>query len=129
MRSQADFLKLADDIKARGAQVDVPGVTIEYGGQIFNAIEFPESELLGLLAAVIILLFAFGSVLAMGLPIGTAIFGLGVSTALVGLASHGLSMPDFSPQMAAMIGLGVGIDYSLFIVSRYREGIHKGLEP
>ena len=129
MRSQADFLKLADDIKARGAQVDVPGVTIEYGGQIFNAIEFPESELLGLLAAVIILLLAFGSVLAMGLPIGTAIFGLGVSTALVGLASHGLSMPDFSPQMAAMIGLGVGIDYSLFIVSGFREGIHKGLEP
>ncbi|HZX54824.1 MAG TPA: MMPL family transporter, partial [Ilumatobacteraceae bacterium] len=129
MRSQSEFLKLADDIKARGAQVQVPGVTIEYGGQIFNAIEFPESELLGLLAAVIILLLAFGSVLAMGLPIGTAIFGLGVSTALVGLASHGLSMPDFSPQMAAMIGLGVGIDYSLFIVSRYREGIHKGLSP
>ncbi|HEY5424840.1 MAG TPA: MMPL family transporter [Ilumatobacteraceae bacterium] len=129
MRSQSEFLKLADDIKARGAQVDVPGVTIEYGGQIFNAIEFPESELLGLLAAVIILLLAFGSVLAMGLPIGTAVFGLGVSTALVGLASHGFSMPDFSPQMAAMIGLGVGIDYSLFIVSRYREGIHKGLAP
>jgi RND superfamily putative drug exporter len=129
MRSQSDFLKLAKDIKALGAKIDVPGLRIEYGGQIFNAIKFPESELLGLLAAVIILLLAFGSVLARGLPIGTAIFGLGIGTAIIGIASHGLSMPDFSPQMAAMIGLGVGIDYSLFIVSRYREGIHNGLDP
>jgi RND superfamily putative drug exporter len=129
MRSQSDFLKLAKDVKALGAKVDVPGLRIEYGGQIFNAIKFPESELLGLLAAVIILLLAFGSVLAMGLPIGTAIFGLGIGTAIIGIASHGFSMPDFSPQMAAMIGLGVGIDYSLFIVSRYREGLHNGLDP
>ena len=128
-RTQTEFMALADDIQARGDQVDVPGVTIEYGGQIFNAIKFPESELLGLLGAVIILLIAFGSVLAMGLPIGTAIFGLGVSIGLIGIASHGFSMPDFAPQMAAMIGLGVGIDYALFIVSRYREGLHNGLEP
>ncbi|HEX3089636.1 MAG TPA: MMPL family transporter [Ilumatobacteraceae bacterium] len=128
-RTQTEFMALADDIQARGDQVDVPGVTIEYGGQIFNAIKFPESELLGLLAAVIILLIAFGSVLAMGLPIGTAIFGLGVSIGLIGIASHGFSMPDFAPQMAAMIGLGVGIDYALFIVSRYREGLHNGMDP
>jgi RND superfamily putative drug exporter len=128
-RTQTQFMAVADDIKARGAQVNVPGLTIEYGGQIFNAIKFPESELLGLLAAVIILLIAFGSVLAMGLPVGTAIFGLGVSIGLIGIASHGFSMPDFAPQMAAMIGLGVGIDYALFIVSRYREGLHNGLEP
>ncbi len=128
-RTQTEFMALADDIKARGEQVNVPGLTIEYGGQIFNAIKFPESELLGLLAAVIILLIAFGSVLAMGLPVGTAIFGLGVSIGLIGIASHGFSMPDFAPQMAAMIGLGVGIDYALFIVSRYREGLHNGLDP
>jgi RND superfamily putative drug exporter len=128
-RTQTEFIAVADDIKARGAQVNVPNLTIEYGGQIFNAIKFPESELLGLLAAVIILLIAFGSVLAMGLPVGTAIFGLGVSIGLIGIASHGFSMPDFAPQMAAMIGLGVGIDYALFIVSRYREGLHNGLTP
>ena len=128
-RTQTQFLALADDIQQRGADVKVSGLTIEYGGQIFNAIKFPESELLGLLAAVIILLLAFGSVLAMGLPVGTAIFGLGVSIGLIGIASHGFSMPDFAPQMAAMIGLGVGIDYALFIVSRYREGLHNGLEP
>ena len=128
-RTQTQFLALADDIKQRGEEVNVSGLTIEYGGQIFNAIKFPESELLGLLAAVIILLLAFGSVLAMGLPVGTAIFGLGVSIGLIGIASHGFSMPDFAPQMAAMIGLGVGIDYALFIVSRYREGLHNGLDP
>jgi RND superfamily putative drug exporter len=128
-RTQSQFMSLADKIKARGAQVQVTGLTIEYGGQIFNAIKFPESEILGILAAVIILLVAFGSVLAMGLPVGTAIFGLGVSIGLIGIASHGFSMPDFAPQMAAMIGLGVGIDYALFIVSRYREGLHNGLDP
>jgi putative drug exporter of the RND superfamily len=128
-RTQTEFMAVADDIKDLGAQVNLPGVTIEYGGQIFNAIKFPESEILGILAAVIILLIAFGSVLAMGLPIGTAIFGLGVGIGLIGIASHGFSMPDFAPQMAAMIGLGVGIDYALFIVSRYREGLHNGLNP
>jgi putative drug exporter of the RND superfamily len=128
-RTQSEFTSLADEIKDRGAEVKVTGLTIEYGGQIFNAIKFPESEVLGLLAAVIILLIAFGSVLAMGLPVGTAIFGLGVSIGLIGIASHGFSMPDFAPQMAAMIGLGVGIDYALFIVSRYREGLHNGLDP
>ena len=128
-RTQTEFLAVASDIKARGEEVKVSGLTVEYGGQIFNAIKFPESELLGLLAAVIILLIAFGSVLAMGLPVGTAIFGLGVSVGLIGIASHGFSMPDFAPQMAAMIGLGVGIDYALFIVSRYREGLHNGLDP
>jgi RND superfamily putative drug exporter len=128
-RQQADFMSLAKDIKHRGATIQVSGLTIEYGGQIFNSIKFPESELLGLLAAVIILLLAFGSVLAMGLPVSAAIFGLGVSIGLIGIASHGFSMPDFAPQMAAMIGLGVGIDYALFIVSRYREGLHNGLQP
>jgi putative drug exporter of the RND superfamily len=128
-RHQAQFVSLAKQIKARGAEVKVPGVTVEYGGQIFNAIKFPDSEVLGLLAAVIILLLAFGSVLGMGLPIGTAMFGLVSAIGLIGIASHGISMPDFAPQMAAMIGLGVGIDYALFIVSRYREGLHAGLEP
>jgi RND superfamily putative drug exporter len=128
-RSQQQFMDLSDEIQDLGAQVDVEGVTIEYGGDMFAEFEVPESEFLGLLAAVIILLIAFGSVLAMGLPIGTALFGLGTGLALVTLASNVFSMPDFAPQMAAMIGLGVGIDYALFIVTRYREGLHAGLDP
>src|SRR3954467_14495225 len=65
----------------------------------------------------------------MGLPIGTALFGLGVGAGVLGIASNGLAMPEFAPQMAAMIGLGVGIDYALFIVTRFREHFHAGVEP
>ena len=126
---QAEMLALGEKIVKMGDQVDVPGLRIEYGGQLFATFEFPESELLGILAAVLILLIAFGSVLAMGLPIGTALFGLGTGLGLIGLASRVFSMPEFSPQMAAMIGLGVGIDYALFIVTRYRELLHSGLDP
>ena len=128
-RTQSEYTKLAASITALGDKVSVPGLTIEYGGQVFQKITFPASEVIGILAAVIILLFAFGSVVAMGLPIGTAIIGLGVEVGLLGILSHGFSMPDFAPQMGAMIGLGVGIDYALFIVSRYREGLHNGLDP
>jgi putative drug exporter of the RND superfamily len=128
-REQSEYIVLADKIKAMAVGINVPGLTIEYGGQLFAAFEFPESEVLGILAAVIILLIAFGSVLAMGLPIGTALFGLGVGIGIVGLGSNVVTMPDFSTQIAAMIGLGVGIDYALFIVTRYRENLHKGLDP
>src|SRR5215207_7578604 len=63
----------------------------------------------------------------MGLPIGTALFGLGIASALVALASNVISMPDFTTAMVAMIGRGVGIDYALFIVTRYRDGLKLGL--
>ena len=128
-RDQAQFKELATQIQDIGDQVSVPGITINYGGQIFQEVQFPASEILGILAAIVILLIAFGSVIAMGLPIGTAISGLGVAMAIVGLASHVLSIPEFGPQMAAMIGLGVGIDYTLFIVSRYREHLQMGEDP
>jgi len=128
-RPQTEVLDLAKEIQAIGNASTPDGVRVEYGSEVFSEFELPESELLGILAAVMILLIAFGSVLAMGLPIGTALFGLGVGIALVGLISNGFSMPNFSPQMAAMIGLGVGIDYALFIVTRYRENFHAGMDP
>ncbi len=128
-RDQAEYLTLSDEIQAKASGISVPGLEIEYGGQIFATFEFPESELLGILAAIVILLIAFGSVLAMGLPIGTALFGLGVGIGIVGIGSNVFSMPDFSAQMTAMIGLGVGIDYALFIVTRYRENLRDGLSP
>ena len=80
-----------------------------------------------MLAAIVILVLAFGSVLAMGLPIGTALLGLGAGTSLVTIFSHVVGMPDFTTSLVAMIGLGVGIDYALFIVTRYREGLDNGL--
>jgi RND superfamily putative drug exporter len=127
-RSFEEVTELGNEIEEFGAeQPAVEGMTVEYGGDLFGEFELPESEILGLIAAVIILILAFGSVLAMGLPIGTALFGLGIASALVALASNVISMPDFTTAMVAMIGLGVGIDYALFIVTRYREGLKLGL--
>ena len=77
----------------------------------------------------IIMLIAFGSVVAMGLPILTALFGIAIGFALEDLLSHVLNVPIFAPEMLAMIGLGVGIDYALFIVTRYRQGLFEGRDP
>jgi putative drug exporter of the RND superfamily len=131
-RTQAETQDLADEIRDLGDEVpttlpDGGTVHLEYGGEVFGEFELPASEGLGVIAAVIILLLAFGSVIAMGLPVVTALFGLGMGTTIVGLLSFVQEMPDFTSQMVAMIGLGVGIDYALFIVTRYREGLHDGL--
>ncbi len=126
-RTFTELTELGDDIIEQGDElVTVDGIQVEYGGDLFATFELPESEVYGLIAAVIILIVAFGSVLAMGLPIGIALFGLGVASALVSLASNILTMPDFTTSMVAMIGLGVGIDYALFIVTRYRENLKRG---
>ena len=82
----------------------------------------------GCSAAVIVLLLTFGSVVAMGLPILTALFALGVGLSLVTLGTHVFNTADFAPQLALMIGLGVGIDYALFILTRFRNGLDEGLE-
>ena len=105
---------------------EIDGVQIEIGGQIFAEFEVPSSELLGLAFAMIVLILAFGSVLAMGLPVGIALAGIGVGTILAGFLSNVLSIPDFATTIAVMLGLGVGIDYALFIVTRFRENLHAG---
>ena len=104
----------------------VEGVRIEYGGEVFAAFEAPTSEVLGLAFAIVILIFAFGSVLAMGLPIGTAFGGIGAGVLLVTLVSNVITTPDVATTLGVMIGLGVGIDYALFIVTRYREARQRG---
>ncbi len=121
---QADAQRIAGEIEERLPAVE--GVRIELGGEVFAEFEPPESELLGLAFAIFILVLAFGSVLAMGLPIGVALAGIGVGSAIVVLLSNLLTMPDFTTTLGLMIGLGVGIDYALFIVTRYREGLHHG---
>ena len=106
------------------------GLQVELGGSVFADRKPPGgTEAIGLVAAVFILLLAFGSVLAMGLPIMTALFGLGIGFGFVGLLSNVFEMPEFTTQLAAMIGIGVGIDYALFIVTRYRQGLRDGLDP
>ncbi|MEA3217631.1 MAG: putative drug exporter of the superfamily [Acidimicrobiia bacterium] len=89
----------------------------------------PGSEFIGLIFAAFVLLLAFGSVLAMGLPILTALFGLGIGSVLGGVASRMIETPDWAATVALMIGLGTGIDYALFIVSRYRQSLQRGLSP
>ena len=87
------------------------------------------SEVIGIAAAIVILLFAFGTAVAMGLPIVTAILGLIATLSLITFLGHTFQVPSVSPTLATMIGLGVGIDYALFIVSRHRRQLAEGLEP
>src|SRR5829696_1883324 len=122
-----DFTRAADiGDEIRALVPDVDGLRIELGGFLFAEFEQPSAELFGLAFAVIILIIAFGSVLAMGLPVGVALFGIGLGGAFVILASHVLEVPDFAPFVGVMIGLGVGIDYALLIVTRHREQLHAG---
>jgi RND superfamily putative drug exporter len=104
----------------------VAGMRVELGGQVFGEFETPSTEAIGIGFAVFILILAFGSVLAMGLPIGVALFGIGLGSVLIGLMSNVIGMPNIASFIAIMIGLGVGIDYALLIVTRYREQIHAG---
>jgi len=84
------------------------------------------SEIVAILAAFLVLLYTFGSLVATMVPIIVAVFALAVGSALVGIASNSIMMADFAPILASLIGLGVGIDYALFIVTRFRRAIHEG---
>jgi putative drug exporter of the RND superfamily len=100
------------------------GLQVELGGQAIEQTEqagFGISTAVGLLAAILVLLLTFGSMTAMGLPIVTALFGLGTGLGAIALFTHVVDTPNFSSELAAMIGLGVGIDYALFILTRFRE--------
>ena len=102
---------------------------IEMGGDLFSSFEEAStgSEMIGVIAAVIILLLAFGSLIAMGLPLGMALFGLALGISSMSLITYLVDIPSFAPQMASMIGLAVGIDYALFLVTRYREFLARGM--
>jgi RND superfamily putative drug exporter len=114
--------QLADPVNQNGGGV-------EFASRWFDAQTMPSSEGLGLLAAVVVLLVAFGSVLAMGLPLVTAMLGIGITVALIGIMANFVNTADFTPQVATMIGLGVGIDYALFIVTRYRDALGRRGSP
>jgi RND superfamily putative drug exporter len=107
---------------------DIEGLDIALGGDMFRLREPPNSELLGLAFAIFILIISFGSVLAMGLPVATALGGVGTGVLATVLLSNIIEMPDFAATIGIMIGLGVGIDYALFIVTRYQEHLNAG-EP
>ena len=125
--NQTDAAAIGQDVVAMIPELD--GLQVEVGGQVLGAFEPPQSELIGLSFAVVVLILAFGSVLAMGLPIAVAVTGVGVGLGSIMLLSHLVSVPDFATSLGAMIGLGVGIDYALIIVTRYREGLAANRTP
>ncbi len=104
---------------------------VEAGGPVaaLSQVAPVGSEGIGFLAAAIILLFTFGSAVAMGLPLLTALFGLGIATALGALVMRVVDVPDWAPPTAAMIGIGIGIDYALLIVTRFRSSLAQGQDP
>ncbi len=128
-REISEYNDAADEIRALRDDVKVEGLNIELGGDMFAEMPSFSSEFVGIAAAIIILLIAFGSLLAMGLPIVTALFGIGTGALIVQLLTRVLNIPDFTLQMVAMISIGVGIDYALLIVSRYRSALADGLDP
>ncbi|HEY3922495.1 MAG TPA: efflux RND transporter permease subunit, partial [Gaiellaceae bacterium] len=104
------------------------GVEVEVEGQVAKAANGASvsSTGLGAAAALVVLLLVFGSLLAATLPLLTAGIALGSSVAVISLLSHLLSMPSFSSELSLLIGLGVGVDYALFIVTRFRQGLQRG---
>ena len=114
--------EIGDEIEDQLPEIE--GLRTEMGGMLFAEFEQPSAELFGLAFAIIILIVAFGSVIAMGLPVAVGLAGIGLGGAFVILASHFMEVPDFAPFVGVMIGLGVGIDYALLIVTRHREQIH-----
>jgi RND superfamily putative drug exporter len=105
-----------------------PGLQIAAGGQVIAQAEgfsIGPATIVGVIAALVILLITFGSLLAAGMPLVTAGLGLITGVAVIGLATHITSMSSVAPELALMIGLGVGIDYALFIVTRFRESYER----
>jgi putative drug exporter of the RND superfamily len=118
-------------IIALAAAAQRPGIQIALGGQVVQAATGGEigSEGIGLAAAALILLLVFGSVVAAGLPIVVAVVGLGVSASLVSVIAAAVDVPDWSTSLAAMMGIGVGVDYVLLLITRHREYLAAGLPP
>ncbi|WP_181805547.1 MMPL family transporter [Streptomyces shenzhenensis] len=138
--AQLTFTKRANEIPKEQVQkvldtaraAERPGLQVEVGGQAIQRVQEPPqglSEMVGIVAAAVVLFLAFGSFFAMTLPIAIAVFGVGMGLFSTQLLSHTTDIPDIAPLLASLIGLGVGIDYALFIVTRHRRGILRGLDP
>jgi RND superfamily putative drug exporter len=115
-----------------GSSARTSKLQVEFGGEAMGQQNRPKGnsgEIIGVLAAAVILFISFGSLLAMLLPLGVALVALGTASAAVGLLTHFMDIASFAPQLGSLIGLGVGIDYALFIVSRYRREIANGVDP
>jgi RND superfamily putative drug exporter len=135
-----NFTKSADNLDSSNVSQVIavataarePGLAVELGGQaISHSEQAPLSAVsaVGIGAAAVILVVAFGSLFAMALPIATAVAGVGSGLMLMAPLSHLTSVTGIAPILGALIGLGVGVDYALFIVTRHRRGLQSGLDP
>ncbi|MFJ2755549.1 MMPL family transporter [Nocardioides sp. NPDC087217] len=128
-----EHLEASDLDKLKDAVADLreeSSLTLETGGDLFFAFEEAPTglgEVAGIVVAMIVLLIAFGSFVAMGLPIGMALFGLVIGITSMKLVTYLIDIPAWAPELAAMVGLGVGIDYALFLVTRHRENLAAGM--
>ncbi|ADI07834.1 integral membrane export protein [Streptomyces bingchenggensis BCW-1] len=116
----------------RAEEARTAGLRVELGGQAIEQTQEPPaglSEAVGIVAAAVVLFLAFGSLFAMLLPLLNAVFAVGTGLSALVLLSHVVDLPDVAPLMGSLIGLGVGIDYALFIVTRHRKGLRAGLDP
>jgi RND superfamily putative drug exporter len=116
------LIALAEDAGGGGLEIALGG------GPIMEAQDGGEPEGVGLIAAAVILLIAFGSVVAAGLPLAVALFGLGISAPLIGVLAAVADVPEWAPAPAALIGIGVGIDYALLILTRFRTALAAGAD-
>jgi putative drug exporter of the RND superfamily len=116
---------------ATAAVTDGTGLQVEYGGWVAEQAQpmTGQAEMIGIAVALVILLLAFGSVVAAGLPLLVALLGLGIGTAGITVLSSVVQVSSVAPTLATMVGLGVGIDYALFVLTRHREGLRSGHSP
>ena len=105
------------------------GLTVAFSGDSFESGSAPKGDVVGVVAALVVLLVVFGSVLAAGLPVVIALAGIGVAIPLIGIAAHVVPSPNFTDQVAALVGIGVGIDYTLLVVTRYRTALSRHGAP
>ena len=122
-----------DRLERATAPARASGITVAYGGAVVDYIQQKtapanHSDEIGLLVAVVILLFVFGTVVAAALPLTTALIGVGVATTILTIIAAAVTVGTVAPVLGTMIGLGVGIDYSLLIVSRFRQEREEGLD-
>jgi len=116
------IIKDAKSFTSDKIEIELLGEVLSKGTQVKPG----SSEMIALLAAAIILFITFGSLISMLVPIGVAVVALGISSSLGGVLSHVITTADFAPILSALVGLGVGLDYALFIVTRYRQSLHAG---
>ena len=134
-RTANDHPNVWDNLQTAIAPAQAANVTVVVGGPVADTFNAPNSPLsehaddIGLALAVVVLLIALGAVVAMFVPIGVALFGVGIAASLTIVLEHHFQIGFVAPVVGTMLGLGVGIDYSLFILSRYRQGLLEGRDP